>query len=385
MLLLAFLVYAIPSANVTLTVAARNYTHAVSLTASANKQSNTLPARTFSKDFRTSGSEPATGSKTVDTATASGYICITNSGGNAVDIPSQINVATSGSNVLFLTQVDTVVPSDYTCGSGAALQIKVTAVTAGETGNVPANSIDVIPDASLNTIAQYNKVAVSTLKLTVSNAQATSGGGVQPVKAIASTDLTNAKTDLHKQLQASIEAWTKQLSVQGVVGQPVTTDTLVNAPQINATASSGSFTAMLIVHATVLLVNMHDIQQGATTQLNTLIHADKHYTNYVLSQDAAASVKIAQLQTQSLSATSLLLEFNATGQAIPDLPVATVQHLIVGQSPAQARATLLTMNVAGVHVQKVNIVLVPAIMPWITNSSANIHVLILPGSTSTTQ
>ncbi len=381
-LLLAFLVYAIPSANVTLTVAARNYTHAVSLTASANKQSNTLPARTFSKNFSKSGNEPATGSKTVDTATASGYVCISNSGSNAVDIPSQINVATSGSNVQFLTQVDTVVPAGYTCDATAALQIKVTAVMAGETGNVPANSINVLPDASLNTIAQYNNVAVSTLKLTVSNALATSGGGVQPVKAIAATDLTHAKTDLHKQLQASIEAWTKQLSTQGVVGQPVTTDTLVNAPQVNATASSGSFAATVMVHATVLLVNMHDIQQGAKAQLNTLIHTDKHYTNYVVSQDTAVSVKMAQLQTQSLSATSVMLKFNATGKAIPDLSVTTVQHLVAGQSPAQARATLLTMNVAGVHVQKVDIALVPAIMPWITNSPANIHVLILPGSTA---
>jgi len=375
---IALLIYAGPIANVTLVMAAHNYTHAVELTASNNNQAGELPARLLVRDFHKQGPEPVTGSKMVGTAKSKGFVCFTNKNDTSVEIPTGSVISTS-TGAQFATTADGVVLAHSTCANDP-LTFPIQAIKPGETGNVQAGSITIIPDNSLDTIAKYNKVALTSLKLAVSNSEDVKGGGMQPVPAIAAKDLDNAKKDLSNQLKGDINTWVQDLSKEGVTGNVTTNITLVDAPLQDTTLDAGTttFPTEVDVKATILFVTNADVQKAALNQLNIAINQDKNYTGYTLAQDAKPPLVISQLKKQP-AANSLKINFSAVAQAIPIVPKETVQNLVSGRTPDAAR-NLLMSSIRGT--QRIQIQVTPSFFPWVSWWKGHINVTILPGSTS---
>lgn len=377
LLALALLIYAVPATQVTLTVAGHNYTHAVALTANPNGSAGTVASRSIVQEFRKKGSEPATGSKMLGTAKSKGFVCFTNQSDASVEIPTG-SIVSASNGVQFTTTADGVVLAHNTCVNDP-LTFPIEAVKAGETGNVLAGSVTVIPDNSLDSIAKYNKVATSSLKLAVNNSEDIKGGGMQPVPAITDKDLNNAKTDLSNQLKGDIDSWVQNLGKDGVTGNVVTDATLVDAPPKDSTLdNSTTFPAEVAVRATVVFVANSDLQKATLGQLITEIGKDKNYSGYTIAQDAKPPVVISQLKKQ-VNANSLQLNLNATAQAIPIIPKETVQNIVSGKTPGEARKLLLT-NIRGT--QDARIQVTPGFFPWVSWWPAHINVTILPGSTT---
>jgi hypothetical protein len=377
LLALALLVYAGPTANVTLTMAAHTYTHTVDLTASNNNLTEALPARLLTKNFQKQGKEHAAGTKMEDIGKARGFVCFTNKSDSSVEIPTS-SIVSASNGVQFATTADGVVLAHSTC-TNDPLTFPIQAIKLGETGNVQAGSITIIPDTSLDAIAKYNKVATASLKLTVSNSEDVKGGGMQSVPAIAAKDLDNAKTHLSNQLKGEIDAWVQNLAKDGVTGTVVTNATLINSPLLDTPLDSDkTFTAEVAVKATILFVNTADLQKAALNQLKLDISQDKNYTGYTIAQGAKPALVISQLKNQA-TATSLKLNFSATAQAIPDVSKEVVQNLVSGKTPDAARK-LLTSSIQGT--QQVNIQVTPGFFPWVSWWKGHIYVTVLPGSAS---
>src|SRR5260370_32005338 len=154
---------------------------------------------------------------------------------NGIDITSKSIITTSGDNPIeFATTMDVLVlPSNQ--NKVPPPPVSVQAVKPGRDGNVDAGMITVIPNNTLNNIAQAQNppIAVSDVKLSVVNEAPTTGGGAKPTPAVTDQDLTKVKNDLRQQLQGEINAWQQQLSSTAAVGTPQTTDTLINAPKLN--------------------------------------------------------------------------------------------------------------------------------------------------------
>ncbi|GCE10207.1 baseplate J/gp47 family protein [Tengunoibacter tsumagoiensis] len=374
----AVLAYYGPSSTVNLTVSARDYSHDVSLLASTKNPANALPTQLLSKDFTKDGTAAATGSKQIDRAIAHGYVCFSNASNTTVHIPSAL-ILTTANGTQFQTQEDTVILPNYTCGADDPYKIQIQAVKPGEAGNVGAGTITIIPDDSLNAIArsQNSPTAAKDLKITVNNEKAITGGGVQPVPAVSAQDLDKAKSDLHAQLQASIDAWTKQVAANGLIGTPVTTDTLTTAPKEGDIEESGSFPVTLTIHTNVLYVTTRDLQQAAVQQLNTAIHADKAYTNYSVFADPKSPVKIDQLQTANADTTSMTLKFHATSKAVPSITADDIKHRIAGHSFTDARAIL---HEAIPDLQQISIQSNPAFVSWVVYPHEHITVTIQAGT-----
>ncbi len=101
---------------------------------------------------------------------ATGYVTFTNQGSVSLIIFTGTLVATL-SGILFETTAELqLAPSE-------SFPVPVQASKPDATGNVPANSITVIPQQSLQTLAQYNNLPLANLHLTVTNDSPTTGGG----------------------------------------------------------------------------------------------------------------------------------------------------------------------------------------------------------------
>ena len=376
LLIIGALAFFTPSADVTITLYSRDFSRPLSLIASPTKQSGAVLAQKITKVFSATGTGKATGSKMVGSAPAKGIVIFTNNGTKPVEIPTDTIVATSGANsIQFQTTADAVISPNSQ--GNASPPIPVQAVQPGTGGNVPAGSITVIPDNSLGTIAQYNaNMSVSDLKLTVTNPQDITGGGMQPATVVKSTDLDSVKNALHQQLlQGDVNAWVKQLSANGIVGKPVVTDeTLVNAPQVDQVEENGNFSAGLTLGAAVLLVRNNDLQNAAVAQLQKALSSDKNYVNYTIVSDVPSPVKIDQLKQPTGDANSMTLSFNATAKAAPYMDKGNIQEMIAGKPISNARADLSKIP----NVQKVDIKPSPDFIWFVPYWSEHINVIIQP-------
>lgn len=374
-LVIFFCIYAIPTATANITVATRNYSHAVALTANSSGQAGTVPAQQISNVFSKQGTETATGSKMVATGKASGYVCFGNTGSISVTIPTGSIVSTAN-GAQFMTTAEGVITPQMTCASSPPIPVQ--AVQSGETGNVPAGEITLIPNASLQAIATNSSTTVAKLQLTVNNLNDTTGGGLQKVTAVAQQDLTNAKTDLHQQLQSQIDSWKKGLSKDGVPGTVVTTDTLTNAPKVGDIVNSGkTFPVGVQVKATILFVKNADIANAAETQLATTIKTDKNFIGAVL---LPQSVTISKLQQQETNNTSMKLNLTAATKVTGDFNKNNIKSSIAGQSTAGAQDLLKKQSPS---VQKVEISTNPGFISWVTWYQPHISVNIIPGTSTT--
>lgn len=387
LLLVGFLAYAGPSASIAITLPSRDYFHTVHLTARANGTANpdlaVVPAQTQVKTFTTSGTGTATGTMQVGTVPATGTVFFSNNGPSPIEIPTGSTIATDGANaILFTTTADAVISPSNANPPPAPIPVPIQAQQAGEGGNVTAGSITVIPNDSLNTIAQFNKVPPTNLKLKVVNDKDTSGGGTGTATVVVKQDLDSVKKSLHAQTQGDIDAWLKQLSANGVMGKTSVTDTLINPPAEGQVANNGSFPAVLKVDVAVLYVPNASLQTAALAQLNRFITKDAGYQGYAIIADANHPVRIDGLRQSNGDLTGTTLDFTATARAMPNITADTVRHLVAGTSSINDARTLLASRIPGVQKQNVEIKVSPSFVTWIP---ARIDVTFIPGSVPPTK
>ncbi len=381
LLLIGIPAYFLPTADVTLKLPAKNYTHALALKAVASNQkssiANTVPADQLTNDFVATGSGKATSSTKIGTAPATGMVTFTNSGKTLVTIPTGTIVTTSD-GTSFSTQAEAVV--DIANSSiGETVDIPVQAQKAGTSGNVAPGSINAIPPDSLNAIAMANKISGSDLKLTVTNKDATTSGGAGTTPAVSQQDINATKAALHTTLANTFKAWVAtKVSPGDQAGTLTTTETLENAPTVGQPAADGTFTAKLRLSVVVLIVRSATLQHAAIAQLNQFVKQDKAFQNSTVVDDARHPVQVQQVKTTSDNISTLTLAFTATGSVVPAINTQEVQASINGKSIKDAQALLL--KIPGVH--QADISTTPHIgswtPTWVPFWSAHIAVHLVP-------
>ncbi len=386
-LLIGIPAYFVPSADVTLKLPAKSYSHPLSLKAVANIGQKTstadiVPADQLTNDFEATGSGKATSSTKVGTAPATGTVTFTNNGKTLVTIPSGTVVATS-SGITFATQAEAIVDI-ASSNLGNTVDMPIQAQKSGTTGNVAAGSITTIPPDGLNAIAMANKMNGSDLKLTVTNTEATTSGGAGTTPAISQQDIDAAKASLHTTLDKTFKAWlATKVSSGDVAGTLTTAETLENAPTVGQPATDGTFTAKLKLSVVVLIVRSATLQQATVTQLNSFVKQDKKFPNYAVVDDAKHPVLIQNLKTTSDNNAALTLAFTALGSVVPSIDVQTVRNKVNGKSIKDAQTTLL--EIPGVH--QVDIHTAPQIgswtPSWVPFWSSNIAVHLIPEDATT--
>lgn len=375
---LVLLYWLLPTATVTLILPAQNYSANVKLVTEPNSQANattgTVQETTFKKDFSTSGTGTATGTTKIGTATATGTVFFTNNGNAQVTIPSNILLSTNN-GTQFLTE-DNIALGPKNSGLNL-LPTFIKAQVSGDSGNVLAGSIVVIPPDSKNQIAQYNKVALTDLNLQVTNDAPTSGGGVGSAISVTQKDLDNTQAALSAQLQNSVNSWLQQQTLPGdVAGKPVVTPTLTNGPKVNTIEQDKTFSATLKETVEVAIVRSAALQTATIAQLNTALSQDKTLQNYQIIPNAQQPVQIP-LFTPVSNGLSLTLNFKPTGKIVPKFDKDALQSHIVNKSPTDAEATLKSL-IPGL--QNVQVTISPSFLPTTPLRSSNIYIEFTAGT-----
>lgn len=376
-ILLAFI---IPTSTITLTLTTHTYDRPLTVTASDNATgdlSNQVMARTINQDFTRQGLEPVTGSKMIDTGLAQGNVCFSNSGTSAVTVPTN-TIITTANGVQFKLTAESVFIAGTTCTTSPPDPI--VAVQPGETSNVQAGAINTIPATSLDSIAHYNNTTVAKLAgLKVVNLNKTTGGGRQQVSAIASNDLQHARNDLHKQLQNDIDVWLKSLPNNGLAGQAMVTDALVNPPAVGTALSSNAttFQATVKVSVTVLFVDNNDLKAAAIPQIDTALKTDKTLQNYMVANNSIHAIQIRNAKIVGSTTSTLKISYTATARVVTNINAERIRQLSAGKTPDTARSAILAQIPGVTNVESnTDPVLFPTIAFW----PAHVTVKLVPSN-----
>src|SRR5579859_4247022 len=376
-----------PSADVTLTLQSHTFSHAISLTAHVKGQqgaavvTGSVPAELQTKVFSKSGSGIASGTAKIGTAPATGIVTFTNtSTTHVVVVPTNTVVATSG-GTKFGTDAEASLNIAGTNHVGTTVQVPVHAILAGDSGNVPANSITIIPPDSMTALANTNHLTTADLKVQVTNDSPTTGGGVGSAPVVAAKDLDAAKVALQQQLQSSADSWVHQLGALGVVGTPTTAVALVNGPKEGQVLTTTTFPVTVNMTVSALVVHTVDLQAATKTQLNMIMATDKAYAkaypNDAVSVDAKHPIAMSGMKTSSAAdATSMTLDFTANVLAVSKVVPETIQNAIAGKSSGDASAYLASLP----GVQHVDIKRFPGFFPLLPFWSGRINVILVPGA-----
>src|SRR5947199_7974548 len=166
-LLLALFLFVYVGSNATVTVVVPYQSVSVtnSYVASMNPQSgqqNSIPSQVLTHPVSATGQGSATGTIKQGNQVATGTVTFSNKGSSQLDIPTGTVLSTSGAGpIQFVTVADVVVQPDQN-NNGIPSVAPVQAHLPGESGNVPTNSITLIPPDSLTRIAQHSHVNTLT-------------------------------------------------------------------------------------------------------------------------------------------------------------------------------------------------------------------------------
>jgi uncharacterized integral membrane protein len=379
---IVILIYSVPSADVTVTIPSQTFSTPLAFMATAASQQDvvhhTLPATTLVFDTSVTGTGPASGSKKVGTTPATGTVVFTNKGNKPVDIPTGTIVSTNDGKK-FATTVDALVltKASYV---GNTVPVQVQAQVQGTDGNVPINSITVIPSDSLASIRQANNS--EQVSLTVTNLSPLTNGGVGNAATVAPSDIAKLKATLEPQVQQRANAWlAQQVHADDAQGKPKQQETVTATPDLGQVTPSGTFMERLSLHMTVLVVRAADLQAAAQAEFNAA--AMKAKANYALvPQQKVNLVKTSSKAcTPASSETSIILCYTATGQIAPQVSEQKIRDLMVGK-PVQEAESELTSSVPGIS--SVGIIINPGFFPWMPLQSQRIsvHFKVVPASTT---
>jgi hypothetical protein len=384
LLILAGLFYFVPSAQVTISVPSYSSTisplHLSANTNAKDKALNTVASVVLNYDKSMSGKGNATGTSQVGNALAKGFVNFTNRGTVLVDIPTGIILSTSN-GIQFATIVDALT---FPAGSNNSTPpMQVQAVKAGNNGNVAAGSITVIPSDSLAKIAQYNRVPVSSLNLSVTNQTALTGGGSAPATSVTKNDIQSEKTILDSQLQADFKTWLGlQVHDGDIQGTPVLqSETVTTTPIAGQVTNDGKFSETIHVHITVLVVRAAALQAAAAGQLNAT--ALKRNPSYVLA--AGQAVTLSKIKSSaSKDGSSISISLDARGQIMQRVSVDAIRNTLVGKTRDQATSDI-TNGLGGLHgVFNTAIQVSPGFLTILPFRADRITVILKPVPTNTT-
>jgi hypothetical protein len=377
--IILLLYWLLPKAVVTVVLPSQNYSVPVKLVADPNSQTNaavgTVQETTLKKDFTISGIGKATGSTKVGTASATGTVFFTNNGDQQITIPSNIVLSTS-SGIQFVTQDNIALGPKNS--SFSRLPSLIQAQVSGDSGNVLANSITILPTATKSQIEQYNsKIPATAINLQVTNDAPTSGGGVGNAISVTQKDLDNAQLALSAQLQNSVNTWLQQqLTTGDVAGKPIVTPTLTNAPKVDTIEQSGTFPANLKQSVEVAVVRRADLQSATIAQLNASLSQDKNHQNYQIASNGQQAVQIPPFTPVS-NGLSMTLSFKPTSEIIQKIAANDIQRNSANKSPADAEATLKNLMPV---IQAVQVKILPSWLPLMPIRANNIYVQFVAGS-----
>ena len=377
-IIIGLLAYLGPTASVAIALPAKDYSHAVTLKAGTG--TGVVPSVQFSNDFVASSVGKATGTANVGTAPASGTVTIANTGSIDVTIPSN-TVVTTGNGISFATTAEAVVTKAGDTTSNP-VEVPILAQSPGQSGNVAASTITVIPNTSLNAIAHANNgTAVANIKLTIVNTNPTTGGGTGTAPAARQTDINAIKVTLDKMLDAQYQAWLKQHTTSAdLAGILSSGETWLSIPNVNTPLSSdGTFTAKRSRNVTIVVIRATTLQQASATQMNQALKGDKNYSGYTVVSDLQHPIQVEKLQTK-LDGKVVTFSFIGAGKIVPDISTQQIQHLIAGKRASDARTLLLDQLPS---VRDVTITTGPKIGNWtpgiIPLWTGHIDVQLVPG------
>jgi hypothetical protein len=378
------LLYLLPTATVTISLRAQTFSQNVQLNATADPNAplaNKVAAQMLQHDFSASGQGTASGTTKVGNAKASGLVTFTNNGSAPVVIPTGTIVATP-SGIQFATGAEVAVGAPP---SNTFPAVPVSAQQVGEIGNVPANSITVIPASSLNSIAQYNHTSASSLNLAVTNAKPTSGGGAANVPAVTTRDLQALVRTLHEKLKQQVNAWlTEQLQPGDMRGAlmpdvlnssaPLRQEQLSGAPSAGQPASSGTFSGTLSLHISVLVARAAALQAAASAQLNAA--AAKLRPPSMLAAHLPVTLSNSK-GTPSADGTSLAISAKATGEIIRQISLQDISNGLTGKGVGQV-ASDLKASMAQAGVQNVQVSVFPSFLNIMPLQAGRIQIILKP-------
>ena len=380
LLVLGVLFYFVPTATVTISLQAQNYTQTVQLNATANAQpgvSGTVQAQMLEHDFAASAQGKASGQTKVGNAYAQGLVTFTNNGATDVTIPTN-TIVTTQSGIPFATTAEAFV------GHGQSQPaVPVSAQQTGVAGNVPGNSITLLPASSVSSIAQDNHTSASAISLTVTNPQATSGGGVKNEAAVTQQDLQALEHTLHQQLQQQVTAWLNAQTHPGDLhgtpipdalasANPLPTEQFSGAPGVGTAESSGTFSGTLTLHIKVLFAQASAIKAAAGILLN--VAAQKLHPASMLATQLPV-ILASEKGTPSKDGSSLAISAKATGAIIKQLSLQDISTSLAGKSVGEATSDLKN-SMAGV--QNVQINVTPSFLGIMPQRADRIQVILQP-------
>jgi len=385
---LAFLLFG-SNATVTVTVVTQSSSltnlHYVASTNPYDAAHNTIASQVLTYTASVPGQGTATGVTQQGNSFAAGTVIFTNKGSQPVDIPTGTVISTGGGiGTQFVTTADTLVQP---VSSGfPAPPVPVQAQTPGTSGNVPANTITIVPATSLQSIAAAQNPAIptSSVILSVMNPTSTSGGGAANVQQVTSKDVAKLTKALHPKLQAQIAGWlAKVLQPQDVGGKmipdvmgspnPLPEEKLVANPQVGQVVASGQFTGVLSVSVKILVIRAATIQAVSKARINA--QAVNMSPPHILA--AQRPLLISKMKsTPSADGTTLTLTWTATGQIMPQVSAQKVSNLAAGKGVNQARSDIMN-SVAGATDTRIDIF--PSFLGIVPFRSEQIHVIMQPG------
>lgn len=211
-----FAFYVLPAATITLSPGREDVIVTVQLTAdptvaTADFDTNRLPARLTEKIIEGSGVIATSGTQQKPTTHATGNVVFSNLGTTPVEIPAGVLVSTStGTAISFATTSAATLPG----GVGERVTVPIEAVEPGTGGNVRANTINTVSGAL-------------RFRVRASNPGGTFGGGSDMVRVVTQQDRDTLleqvreqiETHAYEELLTELEAdeWLPPQSVQTFV------------------------------------------------------------------------------------------------------------------------------------------------------------------------
>jgi serine/threonine protein kinase len=376
LLIAGIILFVLPSADVTVTLAAQSYSWPVVVSASTsqNLAQHTVPLYTTNFTTSVTQSGKASGANTsVGTAKATGVVEFTNNGTQEVLIPSGTIVSTAN-NILFVTDAEVALPA------GSTIPVPMQAQAPGTSGNVAANTITVIPASSLSQIEQITENQGVTVKLSVTNPNPTSGGGTATATTVTQKDVSDLQAQASMQLYRELQAWLVQQQTRGnVPAKQVQESQLPNNEAVNASpaagqvTSNGTFSETVSLSLPVQFVHASDLQAQALAQYQQLSSAKtlppdttKPPQGYepVAGQPVGLQPKDCSSSSESSTANASTLCFTASAPVALPITAQQVQNLVMGRNVEVVRTQLANSKTGLPGIKAVKISVFPGFWPW---------------------
>src|SRR6266851_1276123 len=387
-LVLAALAFIIFGSNATVTIIVPTQKSAplnLQYVASINPAQNTIPSQVLTHTFTATsapGQGTATGVTQQGNTFANGKVTFTNKGKQSVDIPTGTVIQTGGAAAIqFVTTANPRIPP---VNSGLPNPpVPVQAQSQGSSGNVPANTINIVPPDSITQIAKWNEITPAEVNLTVTNLAPASGGGAANVKQVTQRDADTLAKALHPDLQKQIASWLAKEVQQGDVRgkllpdvvdspTPLKEETLTATPQVGQPSAGGTFTGVLSASVKILVIRAATIQGVSKAQLKM-----KMKPAFVLVTQRSVIIS-KEKDTPSADGTMLSVSWTATGQIMQKVSAQRISSLVAGQGVDQARSDIVSKaGITGVTVPSIDIF--PPFLSIMPLRAEQIHVVVQPG------